>query len=152
PLVAFGLATLSVSEGAGAAAVPLTLSAASTHTVTVNVSVTPASDGASMLDLGEVEQSVTFAPGQTSATLTVPLVDDTDDEADELFALGLFGPDWAVLGDPSLATLTVTDNDSLTVAFAQGSYSFAEEDDTPSVRLVLSRPSQRFVTVHLASA
>jgi uncharacterized protein (TIGR03118 family) len=55
---------------------------------------------------------VNFAPGETSKTFKVILVDDKIDENDEAIDLALSNPTGAGLGSQNMAKLTITDNDT----------------------------------------
>ena len=59
-----------------------------------------------------------FAPGETSKTIDVFLVDDSYDETNEAFTMSLsnVSGSGAGLGSPSTTTITITDNDSATTA------------------------------------
>ena len=74
--------------------------------------------------------NVTIPAGQTSANLTVPIIDDAILEEEELFSLALSIPPYpASLGihsGMSVATVTITDDDPLSVQFAESSYSVSE--------------------------
>src|SRR6185369_12256166 len=52
-----------------------------------------------------------FAAGESSKTVTIPLVDDAYAEGPENFTITLGNPTGATLGTPAAATLTITDND-----------------------------------------
>ncbi|MGH9944284.1 MAG: Calx-beta domain-containing protein, partial [Pyrinomonadaceae bacterium] len=54
---------------------------------------------------------LTFAPGQTRATFTVPLLNDLHQDGTEAFQLALRDPQGATLGAQSTATVTITDDD-----------------------------------------
>ena len=75
--------------------------------------------------------NVTIPAGQTSANLTVPIIDDAILEEEELFSLALYIPPYpASLGihsGMSVATVTITDDDPLSVQFTESSYSVSEE-------------------------
>ena len=53
-----------------------------------------------------------FAAGESSKTVTIPLVDDAYAEGPETFTITLSNPTGATLGTPAAATLTITDNDA----------------------------------------
>src|SRR6185436_4971921 len=57
---------------------------------------------------------VSFAPGETVKTISIPLVDDAYAEGNETFTVTLSNPAGGVLGSPSTTTVTITDNDSVT--------------------------------------
>ena len=55
--------------------------------------------------------TVKFAPGETSKTISVFIVDDSYVEGPETFTVQLFNTAGAFLGDPVVANVTITDND-----------------------------------------
>jgi hypothetical protein len=57
-----------------------------------------------------------FAAGESSKTVTVPVIDDAYAEGNETFTFSLSKPTGASLGAQSTATLTITDNDSNSTA------------------------------------
>ena len=58
---------------------------------------------------------MTFAVGETSKTINIPIVDDSYAEGLETFSIGLSDPtgDGAVLFPPSAATIRITDNEAV---------------------------------------
>lgn len=89
----------------------VTLATPSSHPVTVDYAVDPgtAADG---LDFASRSLStLTFAPGQTSKTIKVPVFGDVIDEADETVLVHLSDPDGATLADAT-GTGTITDDDT----------------------------------------
>ena len=56
--------------------------------------------------------TLTFAPGVTSQTFSVAIVDDTYPEGDESFTVSLSNASGVALGGPGRATVTIIDNDS----------------------------------------
>lgn len=55
--------------------------------------------------------TLTFNPGVSSATITVPFIDDQRFEGDESFALTLSAPSGATLTTPNSMTVTILEND-----------------------------------------
>jgi hypothetical protein len=55
--------------------------------------------------------TLTFSAGTTTQTITVPVLGDTLDEANETFLVRLSAPVGAAIGTPSQGTGTITDND-----------------------------------------
>ncbi|MDX6611148.1 MAG: fibronectin-binding autotransporter adhesin [Blastocatellia bacterium] len=60
--------------------------------------------------------TLNFAAGQTSRSFPIIIIDDVFVEGDETLSLSFSSPLGAVLGSPSTATLTITDNDSVAPA------------------------------------
>ena len=96
-------------ESAGQIAFTVRLSAPSGHRVTVTRT---SEDGTASAgeDYVSEHDTLVFAPGQTSGTIAVPLLDDTLDEIDETFRMVLSEPSHATLGD-AVATGTIEDDD-----------------------------------------
>ena len=92
-----------IEEEAGTVDFTVTLSAASTMMVTVDYAteVLPDNDQRSDAIAGEdyaaVMGTLTFAPGETSKTISVQILDDTVYEEDEFFRLGLSNPSAATI-------------------------------------------------------
>lgn len=63
-------------------------------------------------DYGDSTGTLTFSPGQTSQTFTIPITDDAQFEPDETVYLVLFDPINATLGYLDVAILFILDNDS----------------------------------------
>lgn len=127
------------------------LSAPSSKTITVQYSTIAGTASADM-DYVDTSGSLTFPPGTTSQTLSIPILGDTLAEADETFKVNLSQPVNATLGDGS-ATVTVL-NDDLPVLSITGT-SIAEGNSGSSkatVKVSLSAPSSQKVTVKYATA
>jgi hypothetical protein len=54
---------------------------------------------------------LTFAPGESSKTIKISIINDTLIEGDEQFRVMLSSASGAVLGAPKVATVTIWDND-----------------------------------------
>jgi hypothetical protein len=65
-----------------------------------------------------------FAAGETSKTILIPVVDDVYAEGAESFSVTLTNASGALLGSPSVATVTINDNDATTGTnpFTQAGY------------------------------
>ncbi|MFL6209710.1 MAG: LamG-like jellyroll fold domain-containing protein [Pyrinomonadaceae bacterium] len=124
PFVQFSAAAYSVGEGDVRAQVTVTRTGdtsgpatvdyktTDTDTFTVNCAATQGTafgrcDFATSLD------TLTFAPGQTSKTFNVPIIDDAHVEGNETFQVGLSNATGASLGTPATATVTIVDNDTV---------------------------------------
>jgi DNA-binding beta-propeller fold protein YncE len=110
PTISIGDATVTEGDsGTTAASFAVTLSHASSSTVTVDWTT---SDGTATAppDYEGASDTVTFTPGQTSATIDVNVVGDTDIEPDETFSVDLSAPTNATISDGS-GVGTITNDD-----------------------------------------
>lgn len=106
------IANASVTEPNSAsvnATFTLTLSAPSPNTITVKYA-TAAGTATAGSDFTRKSGTVTFAPNQTTAKVTVPVIGDTVWEADETFTVSISLPTNAGIGTAS-ATGTIVNND-----------------------------------------
>jgi hypothetical protein len=96
-----------------------------TYTVGYALAGVTATAGADFVATGG---TLTFGPGITSRVISVPIVADTLNEPAETFTVTLSGPSaGAVLGTPSVATVTITDDDPAgAVQFAASQYAVTE--------------------------
>jgi hypothetical protein len=115
PTVNFSATAYSVSEGAGSFAVAVGLTKAYAQTVFVDY----ATDGGTATpgqDYVAAGGTLVFAPGQTNRTFQVNLLADTEGEASETIGLRLSGFVNVLPGSRTTATLTLLDDDTLTLA------------------------------------
>ena len=109
---AFSAASYSVGEAGPAATITIKRTGVTTGSdsvlfKTANGSATAGSDYTA------VSQAVSFAVGETSKTVSVPILEDSLVEGAETVSLTLSSPSsGATLGSPSAATLTIQDNDT----------------------------------------
>jgi VCBS repeat-containing protein len=110
PTPSLAVGDVTVNESAGTMTFTVTLSAASGQTVTVNYAT---ADGTAVAGSDYTAQSgtLTFAPGVTTQTITVPIINDTIDELAELFFVNLASPTNATISDAQ-AISTIVDNDN----------------------------------------
>ncbi|MEN3068225.1 retention module-containing protein, partial [Uliginosibacterium sediminicola] len=120
-----------VNEAIGTATYTVTLSTPSALPVTVsyNTSNGTATSGS---DFTTSTGTLTFAPGETSKTITVPITNDTVYEGPETFTVNLTTPTNATIGTP---TTTVTIHDDGTGTVPPGT---TPDDDRPAVGTVSS--------------
>ncbi|HKQ99388.1 MAG TPA: Calx-beta domain-containing protein, partial [Pyrinomonadaceae bacterium] len=114
---------ISVNEGAGRAQVTVTRTG--NHTTAVNVDYSTADNSglnpcnnitglaSSRCDYALTVGTLRFASGETSKTITIPLVDDGYGEGNETFRLTLTNPSGANLG-AATSNITITDNEPVT--------------------------------------
>jgi hypothetical protein len=134
--IEFQSATYSVAESGTSATLTLTRSGGSAGAVSVTVDAVGGTATAGT-DFPGGPYTVNFADGQTTATLTVPLTDDTTLEGSEtiLLVISSVGPN-GVVGAAKTATLTVNDDESA-VSFQSATVSGTEGPD--GIDVVLTR-------------
>lgn len=111
PTVQFSASSYSIPENGTAVTITATLSASSSDSVTVKYK-THHGTAKATTDFTRTSGKLTFAPGDTSATLQVAITDDSMPEPSEAFSIELLEPVNATLGDPKVATVTILDNDA----------------------------------------
>ncbi|MFN2110122.1 MAG: Calx-beta domain-containing protein, partial [Anaerolineae bacterium] len=118
PTVAFSHSDYTVAEAAGSALITVTLTGETNLTTTVQYTTTEATatPGSDYIAVSDV---LTFAPGITQLTFTVPILTDDLFEDDETVGLLLVDPVNADLGSTNPATLTIID-DSSSIAVIAG--------------------------------
>jgi len=135
-----------VTEG-GMASFNVTLDQASPSTVTVQFAtadVTAVAPG----DYTAATGTVTFAPGDTSETVTVQTIDDADVEAQETFNVNLSNATNATIAD-GLGVGTINDNDQPQISIDDQTVT---EGGSASFNVTLDRTSPTSVTVDFATA
>jgi hypothetical protein len=133
---------VTVAEGTGTntvATFTVSLSGASTQTVTVNYA-TANGTAAAGADYTATASSLTFAPGVTAQTVTVPVIGDTTVEPSETFTLSLSAPVNATLGDGT-GQATITDDDVPAASIVD--VMVGESAGTATFTVTLSAPPQQ---------
>jgi hypothetical protein len=116
-------------------------------TATLGTDYTVAATGATMAANG---LTLTFAPGSSSATITVTPIDDTAIETSEGVTVTLGAGSGYTVGSPSSASGTITDNDTPVVSLAATDSSGAEQGTDPIVfSLTRGGSSSTSITVNL---
>lgn len=134
------------SNGTSAAHFAVTLSRPSDQTVTVQYQTSPGTAGEA--DFTSATGTITFAPGQTSAAIDVPILSDDLVEDAESFLLNLTSPTGGVLvrGQAICVINDGSDSPGVTISNAQ-----ATETDSGTKNLVfnvtLSKPATRILSV-----
>nr|WP_244329378.1 Calx-beta domain-containing protein [Tolypothrix sp. PCC 7910] len=108
----------------------------------ISVTLTPTNGTATAgSDYNNSPITVTFANGETSKTVTIPLIDDSNYESNETVNLTLSNPTGgATLGTQKTAILNIIDNDAVpgVIQFSNASYSI-NENGTPVTAVTLTR-------------
>jgi subtilisin family serine protease len=127
PSVRFGSGSYAVAENSGSATV--TVHRTGDLSAPAGVSYATA-DGTATAgsDYAPTSGTLSFAAGQGTATLSVPVTDDGSFEPDETLALTLSSPTGGLaLGTPATATVSITNDDApASVAFQSPSQTVAE--------------------------
>jgi len=103
------IADASALESAGSIPAVVSLVPASTNTITVNYATVDGTAKAGS-DYTSVSGTLTFAPGQTSKTVQVPINNDTQVNGSRSFTFTLTKPSNATISDAS-GTMTIRDDD-----------------------------------------
>jgi hypothetical protein len=117
PLIQFAASNFNVGEGGGHVDVTVTRTGDTSGAASVDYTTfdeTPGAGHASQTSDYEIALgTLTFAPGETSKTFTVFIVDDNLVEGTETLGLALSNPTGTnvSLGSPSTAEVTIIDND-----------------------------------------
>ncbi len=121
--VAFASATASVAENGGSATISLNRTGGSNGELTVTVNVTGGTATAGG-DFTAGPYTATFADGATTASFTIPIIDDNIFEGSETIVLSIASVNNAgAIGAPSVTTVTIAENDpqqTFNVTDAQG--------------------------------
>ena len=140
-----------VAEGEAAQFV-VTLAPASGKQVTVSYSTADGTAKASEDYTAASSTTLTFAPDETTKTVSVATTEDTRNEATEAFTMTLSGPTNATLkSDAKTATGTINDDDNdLPVLSIAGAT--VDEGDTAQFVVTLAPASGKQVTVSYSTA
>ena len=146
----------SVAEGdAGTASLTftVTLSAASGKTVTVDYATADGTATTAGSDYTGTTGTLTFAPGETTKTVTVTVSGDITQEADETVRLNLSNAIEATIAD-SQGTGTITNDDGApTISVSDVSHNEGNAGTTTySFTVSLNKPAASDVTVDYATA
>ncbi len=110
-VIEFSAANYSVAEGTTTVTLTVTRSGDASEAATVTYSGSNGT-GTQGSDVGTVIGQVSFAPGETSRTITIFITDDAFVESAEQLIISLSNPQGGILGTISSATLNITDNDN----------------------------------------
>src|SRR5262249_10473871 len=122
------------------------------QSITVNYATADGSATAGS-DYTAASGTLTFSPGQTSKTVSVPVADDTTDKPDETFDVNLSSPTNATFGSAT-GVGTILDNDA-PVQISVADLTVTEGDSGSSsatFTVTLSAASGWTVTVNYATA
>ena len=139
----------STTSDENSADVTVRLSSASAKNISVGLG-TSSGTATSGTDFNSFSTSVSFNAGETAQTVTIPLINDTQDEDNEAFTVTLSGPTNASISS-SAATITILDDDPTPTLSIQD-VSQNENSGTASAIVLLSAASAKNVTVDYATS
>ena len=139
---------VTVNENAGTATFTATLSAASSLPVSVAYSTSNGS-ATSGADYTAASGTLNFAAGATTQTITVPILEDVLDEANETFTVNLANATNSTIADAQ-GVGTITDNDA-TPTLSIGDVTRNEAAGTIAFTVSLSAASGQAVSVAYAA-
>lgn len=147
PEIRFSRAAFTVGEDGSSAEIQVELSYAFQEPITVDYNSQDNTAVAGQ-DYSSISGSLTFLPGETSHTLTVPILTDTLDEEDETLGMHLHNPQNASIGNPDTLTITILDNDAPPqLDFNGAAFTIAENGGVATLTVQLNTASGREVTV-----
>jgi LEA14-like dessication related protein len=143
---------VTASESAANATFTVTLSTASTLSVTVDYATADGTATAGS-DYQATSGTLTFAPGETTKTINVPIINDTTDEPSETFFVNLTNAtNGTILDNQGQGTITDNDNPP-TLSINDVSVAEGNSGTTPAdFTVTLSTASAFTVTVNYATA
>jgi hypothetical protein len=134
----------------------VTLSSASATPVTVNYATADGTATVADNDYQAVSNTLTFAPGETSKQITVPVVGDSKVEGDETFFVNLTNPSGATIADAQgMATVKNDDTAAVVPGISINNVTKKEGNSgttTFTFTVTLSKSSASNVTVKYATA
>ncbi len=155
-VLSLSAATLTVGEAAGTATLTVNRTGGSTGAVTVAFATANGTATAGS-DYTASTGTLSFAAGETSKTITVPITNDTAVEANETFTVTISAPTGgATLGTTTVSTVTITDNDTAVtpgvLSLSAATLSVGEAAGTATLTVNRTGGSTGAVTVAFATA
>lgn len=142
------------NEGAGTATVDIVRSREINQSVSVDYE-TFDNTAIANEDYRATEGTLFFAPGETRKSVTVPLLDDTATEGNQVFSFVIDNPAGsATLGAPRTARITIVDNETppplVSLTETSGNTQVTEAGATDNYTLVLTKQPTTNVNVSIA--
>ncbi|MFK7818047.1 MAG: Calx-beta domain-containing protein [Planctomycetaceae bacterium] len=130
--------SLSVNESIGSVTLTIARTGGSDGAVSVQYATQNVSANAGQ-DYTSRSGTISFADGESSKTVTVPIINDTSDEPNETFRVNLSSPGGGASLGASTSTITIVDNDEPAepgnVALATSIYNVDEDAGTVTVQV-----------------
>lgn len=122
PTIQFTAGSFAVAESGGSASITVSRSGPTTSAATADYATSDTAGltncnvvngvGSPRCDYATSVGIVRFAVGETSKTISIPIVDDSYAEGNENFTITLSNATGASLGAPATATVTINDNEA----------------------------------------
>jgi len=150
----FTSANYNVVEDVGSGIVTLTVERVGGTTGAASVEyATSAGTASAGSDYVTKTGTLNFSTGQSSRTIEVEIVDNSTVEPTETFTVTLSNPAGAVLGSPSAATVTITDDDGVgTFSFSAADYSAPENSGTATITVLRQGTSSGTASVQYSTS
>ena len=156
PTITLGTPTATVTESAGTVAMRIDRTATNAADLNVTSTVQYITNNASAIagqDYTATTATATFAPGETTKTILIPILNDTIAEPTETFGFGLGAVTNASLGVARTATITILDDDAAaTLEFSRADYPIGEAAGTVTVTVNRGGDSSGISTVKYATS
>lgn len=149
-VIQFSASTYDTSEGVPEATVHIQRSNDLEAVVSVDLN-TIAGTATAAKDYTEVSITLTFLAHETLKTVTIPLIDDAQAEADEVFQVGLNTPTGGAVLGFSTATVRITDDDH-PVQLNSVTYTVSEEAGSVEILVVRGKRGDLPITVELTTS
>ncbi len=141
---------MSVNEEDGSVSVVVSLNVTSSLDVSFDYATVADGTATAGIDFTMTSGSGTIVAGRQSTTITVNIVSDSVDEADETFSLLIGNPVHATISD-SVGIITIIDDDSTALTLSVGDLFVSEGDGSVSVIVNLSAVSSLDVSFDYAT-
>lgn len=150
-VLAFASGGTTVSEGDGNAVITVVRNNGSVDTVSVSYAAISSGSATAGGDFTVVSGTLTFGPGVTQQTITIPIVDDAVYEGSESFVVQLTNPtNGALLGSIATHLVTISENDAPSAPglnFAGATSSVLESAGSLLITVVRSQNLENAVSV-----
>ena len=150
-VISIGTSTFSVVENAGALSVPLVRQNGTDGSVSITFTIIPGTATAADI-AGPMTGIITFANGQATQNLIIPIVDDAVFEGGETFSILISSPtNGATTGGVTLPSVTLIENDSQpqpgSITLSAGAFAIAENAGSLTVPVLRQNGSDGAVSV-----
>lgn len=151
--LALGASEVTVNENEGVAQIPVVRTDGSEGTVSIEFA-TDDDTAEAGADYTNTSGTVTFAPGETSKFVTIPIEDDAVAEGSESFSIAVGNEQGANLGLLRTAIVTILDDDvsdTNALAFSQAEYSVSENQEEANITVVRTGSGQGAASIDYAT-